>query len=82
MLLLSAVIKSTWHDWLAFLSLVLIVQEKQVYNLVLRKWEEALSGQVLEPESQVCWFFASFSFCCIWIRSSCWSHISAFTTCG
>lgn len=43
MLLLSAVIKSTWHDWLALLLLVLISQGKQVYNLVLRKWDEVLS---------------------------------------
>ena len=49
-MLLLAVIKSTWHNWLALLLLFFIVQEKQVYNLVLLKWDEALSDYVLEPE--------------------------------
>lgn len=43
MLLLLAVIKSTWHNWLELLLLFFIVQEKQVYNLVLLKWDEVLS---------------------------------------
>ena len=43
-MLLLAVIKSTW---LALLLLFFIVQEKQVYNLVLLKWDEALSDYIL-----------------------------------